>query len=100
MGAGKLLVDMLKRDNDSRLEIYFLGSGPSDIVGVSPGDSIQNASMLNITGYYGMNWEPEFLSWYENSFIMAECYFALGDELISSNFDVLFSSGITTGAFT
>ena len=80
MGAGKLLVDMLKRDNDSRLEIYFLGSGPLDIVGVSPGDSIQNASMLNITGYFGMNWEPEFLSWYENSFIMAECYFALGDE--------------------
>ena len=24
MGAGKLLVDMLEQDNDSRLEIYFL----------------------------------------------------------------------------
>ena len=39
MGAGKLLVDMLERDNDSRLNIYFLGSGTQDIIGVSPGDS-------------------------------------------------------------
>ena len=80
MGAGKLLVDMLERDNDSRLNIYFLGNGTSDIVGVSPGDSIQSASMLNITGHFGMQWEPEFVSWYENSFIQAECYYKLGNE--------------------
>ena len=80
MGAGKLLTDMLRRDNDSRLGIYFLANGTSDIVGVSPGDSVQNASMLNITGHYGMSWEPEFISWYENSFILAECNFALGNE--------------------
>ena len=35
-------MDMLERDNDSRLNIYFLGSGTQDIVGVSPGDSLQN----------------------------------------------------------
>ena len=80
MGAGKLLVDMLERDNDSRLNIYFLGNGSSEIVGVSPGDSSQNASMLNITGHFGMSWQPEFISWYENSFIMAECYFMLGND--------------------
>ena len=80
MGAGKLLVDMLERDNDSRLNIYFLGSGTQDIIGVSPGDSLQNASMLNITGHYGMQWEPEFVSWYENSFIQAECHYKLGNE--------------------
>ena len=80
MGAGKLLTDMLRRDNDSRLGIYFLANGTSNIVGVSPGDSVQNASMLNITGHYGMSWEPEFISWYENSFILAECNFALGNE--------------------
>ena len=56
MGAGKLLVDMLEKHNDSRLNIYFLGNGTSDIVGVSPGDSIQSASMLNITGHFGMQW--------------------------------------------
>ena len=83
MGAGKLLVDMLERDNDSRLNIYFLGNGTTDIVGVSPGDSIQSASMLNITGHYGMQWEPEFVSWYENSFIQAECYFKLGNESLA-----------------
>ena len=32
MGAGKLLVDMLEQDNDSRLEIYFLGSGNQGII--------------------------------------------------------------------
>tara|TARA_B100001142_G_scaffold177025_1_gene176791 strand:- start:81 stop:1499 length:1419 start_codon:yes stop_codon:yes gene_type:complete len=80
MGAGKLLVDMLERDNDSRLNIYFLGNGTPNIIGVSPGDSIQNASMLNITGHYGMQWEPEFISWYENSFIIAECHYMLGNE--------------------
>ena len=85
MGAGELLVDMLERDNDSRLTIYFLGSGTPNIVGVSPGDSIQNASMLNITGHYGMQWEPEFVSWYENNFIQAECYFQLGNEALALN---------------
>jgi len=80
MGAGKLLVDMLERDNDSRSSIYFLNSTSDGIVGVSPGDSVQNASMLNITGHFGMNWSPEFLSWYENNFILAECYFNLGNQ--------------------
>ena len=37
----KLSFIMLKRDNDSRLTIYFLGSGTPNINGVSPGDSIQ-----------------------------------------------------------
>ena len=83
MGAGKLLVDMLERDNDSRLNIYFLGNGPSEIFGVSPGDSVQNASMLNITGHYGMQWSPEFVTWYENNFIIAECHFKLGNEAIA-----------------
>ena len=80
MGAGKLLVDMLERDNDSRSSIYFLNSSSDGIVGVSPGDSVQNASMLNITGHFGMNWGPEFLSWYENNFILAECHFNLGNQ--------------------
>ena len=80
MGAGKLLVDMLKRDNDDRLGIYFLSSGGNEITGVSPGDSVLNASMLNVVGHFGMSWKPEFVSWYENKFIMAECYYNLGNE--------------------
>ena len=27
-----------------------------------------------------MQWEPEFVSWYENSFIQAECHYKLGNE--------------------
>ena len=83
MGAGKLLVDMLNRDNDSRLNIYFLSTGTPQIVGSSPGDSLQNASMLNITGHFGMSWSPELVSWYENSFIVAECNYRLGNEAVA-----------------
>ena len=39
--------------------------------------------MLNITGHYGMQWEPEFVSWYENSFIQAECHYKLGNEVLA-----------------
>ena len=80
MGAGKLLVDMLNRDNDSRLGIYFLANGTTDIVGVSPADSSGSASMLNVVGHFGMSWKPEFVSWYENSFIIAECHYKLNNE--------------------
>ena len=80
MGAGKLLVDMLTRDNDGRLGIYFLANETADIVGVSPADSSGSASMLNVVGHFGMSWKPEFLSWYENSFIIAECYYRLNNE--------------------
>ena len=83
MGAGKLLVDMLNQDGDGRLEVYFLANGTTDIVGVSPGDSLSNASMLNVVGHFGMSWKPEIVSWYENRFIMAECHFKLGNEQIA-----------------
>ena len=83
MGAGKLLVDMLKEDGDGRLGVYFLANGTTDIVGVSPGDSISSASMLNVVGHFGMSWKPEFVSWYENRFIMAECNFKLGNEQLA-----------------
>ncbi len=83
MGAGKLLVDMLNQDGDGRLGVYFLANGTSNIIGVSPGDSISNASMLNVVGHFGMSWKPEFVSWYENKFIMAECYFKLGNEQLA-----------------
>ena len=36
--------------------------------------------MLNVVGHFGMSWKPEFVSWYENKFIMAECYYNLGNE--------------------
>ena len=36
--------------------------------------------MLNITGHFGMNWSPEFVSWYENKFIIAECQYNLGNQ--------------------
>ena len=83
MGAGKLLVDMLMQKNDDRLGIYFLSTSGSDIVGVSPGDSINNASMLNVVGHFGMSWRPEFVSWYENKFIIAECHYNLGNEQLA-----------------
>ena len=55
-------------------------SGANEVIGVSPGDSVSSASMLNVVGHFGMSWKPEFVSWYENKFIMAECYYNLGNE--------------------
>ena len=78
--AGKLLVDMLKRDNDDRLGIYFLSSGGNEITRSKPWRFSFKCSMLNVVGHFGMSWKPEFVSWYENKFIMAECYYNLGNE--------------------
>ena len=83
MGAGKLLVDMLKSHSDDRLGIYFLSTGEPEIVGVSPEDTSGFASLLNITGAFGMTYEPEFVSWYENSFIISECHYNLGNESLA-----------------
>ena len=30
-----------------------------------------------------MQWSPEFVTWYENNFIIAECHFKLGNEAIA-----------------
>ena len=83
MGAGLLLVDMLKKDNDGRLTIYFDPESAFNdtVVGISPfSDTPPYASQLNELTVGSEGWGVEWVSWHENQFIIAECQYNLGLE--------------------
>ena len=83
MGAGELLVDMLKKDNDGRLLIYFDPESAFNdtVVGLSPGSPVPPyASQLNPATVGSESWGVEWVSWHENQFIIAECQYNLGQE--------------------
>ena len=84
MGAGLLLVDMLKKDNDGRLTIYFDPESAFNdtVVGITPSSSVPPyASQLNEATLGSETWGVEWLSWHENQFIIAECQYKLGLEV-------------------
>jgi len=88
MGAGKLLVDLLKKDNDDRLNIYFdsLSAFNDTVVGVSPSSIVPPyGSQLNINSVGSENWGVEWVSWHENQFIIAESQYGLGQQTESLN---------------
>jgi len=78
--AGKYLVDMLKADNDARLEVYFSENTEGDIVGSASGEYNGNASYLNWNLHGGADWDAEFVTYEENQFIIAEAQYFMGDE--------------------
>ena len=83
MGAGLLLVDMLKKDNDGRLTMYFdpQSAFNDTVVGISPlSDIPPYASQLNEMTVGSEGWGVEWVSWHENQFIIAECQYNLGLE--------------------
>ena len=83
MGAGLLLVDMLKKDNDGRLTIYFDPESAfnDSVVGISPASGVPPyASQLNQLTVGSEGWGIEWGSWHENQFIIAECQYNLGQE--------------------
>ena len=83
MGAGALLVDMLKKDNDGRLTIYFDAESAFNdtVVGISPSSPVPPyASQLNQMTVGSESWGIEWVSWQENQFIIAECQYNLGQE--------------------
>ena len=90
-GAGRLLVDLLKKDSDGRLDIYFgksvYNSGSfstynDSIVGLAPYDTLPPpyASHLNTNTFGADDWAMQWVSWHENQFIIAECQYGLGQE--------------------
>ena len=94
MGAGHLLVDMLKKDNDGRLTIYFDPESAFNdtVVGITPSSSIPPyASQLNEFTLGSETWGIEWVSWHENQFIIAECQFKLGleDDALSTLNNIL-----------
>ena len=82
MGAGHLLVELLKKDRDGRLNIYFdpLSAFNDTVVGIAPGGSVPPyASQLNLNTVGSEGWSVEWVSWHENQFIIAECQYNLGN---------------------
>ncbi|MCF7826783.1 MAG: SusD/RagB family nutrient-binding outer membrane lipoprotein [Candidatus Marinimicrobia bacterium] len=83
MGAGTLLADLLKQDNDGRLTIYFdpQSAFNDTIVGLAPGNPPPPyASQLNKNTVGSETWGVPWVSWHENQFIIAECQYQLGQE--------------------
>ncbi len=78
--AGNFLVELLKKDNDPRLGIYFAKNEDGEYVGSKPGEFFGDASALNPETYGAKDWDMELVTWFENQFIIAECQYNLGDE--------------------
>jgi len=80
--AGAYLVNMLRNDNDPRLEIYFAPTAEDTIVGSAQGEYTEDASWLNENDGCPGNaaFSYDILSWEENQFIIAECLYQTGDE--------------------
>lgn len=78
--AGNYLVELLKKHNDPRLQIYFAPDAQGNYIGSKPGEFYGDASALNPNTYGAKDWDMELVTWYENQFIIAECLYNLGDE--------------------
>ncbi len=86
IGAGHVLVQLLKDRNDPRLSEYFTSNNASGqfwglnqnngIVGAPAG---ANPSVINLTVRRALNFRQPIVTWAENQLIMAEAKFRLGD---------------------
>ncbi len=74
------IIDMLKADNDPRLELYFQPNSAGEYVGSTHGGYIEEASWLNEETFGNAAWNYDMVTWEENQFIIAECQFNTGDE--------------------
>ena len=59
------------------MNIYFSGD---PVVVVKPGETQFYGSDLNSNTYGSRDYGVQFISWYENKFIVAECQYTMGDE--------------------
>ena len=78
--VGGNIVDMLKADNDPRLEFYFGPNSKGEYVGSHNGEYNEEASWFNESTYGAPDWDYDLVTWEENQFIKAECQYNLGDE--------------------
>ena len=74
------LVNLLKDQNDPRLEVYFGLDAEDKYSGSDPGENNDNASFLNPETFGGADWDTEIVIWSENQFIIAESQYAAGKE--------------------
>ncbi|MFQ5675002.1 MAG: SusD/RagB family nutrient-binding outer membrane lipoprotein, partial [bacterium] len=78
--AAFTFVDLLRQDNDPRLEVYFGLDQEGNITGSRPGELNSNVSWLNPDTYGSPSWDQELVTWFENQFIIAECQYQTGSE--------------------
>lgn len=77
--AGNFLVELLKSQNDPRLQVYFAPDADGNYVGSKSGEFNGDASALNPATFGSKSWSSDLVSWFENQFIMAEVEYAQGN---------------------
>lgn len=78
--TGKFFIDLLKADNDPRLEIYIEKDQDGNYVGSGPGENNGSASWLNSKTLGAKDWDTEIVTWGEGRFIIAEAQYNAGLE--------------------
>jgi hypothetical protein len=73
------MIDLLKNNNDPRLQIYFSVDIDSNYSGADPGEA--NIDVSNLSGFWLAKDRPvDILTFTETSLIWAECAYKTGDE--------------------
>jgi len=83
--SGAFLVDLLKNDNDGRLQVYLDVDSDGNFTGSAPGENNGLASFLNPETFGSKSWDSEIVTWGETQFIIAECLQATGAETEALN---------------
>ncbi|MFQ5865844.1 MAG: SusD/RagB family nutrient-binding outer membrane lipoprotein, partial [bacterium] len=80
IAVAKHIVDMLKADNDPRLQFYIGLDSRGEYSGSAHGEMNEDVSWLNESTVGGSGWDYDMVTWEENQFIIAECQYNAGDE--------------------
>lgn len=78
--VAKNIVDMLKADNDPRLQFYFGLDSQGEYSGSAHGEMNEDVSWLNEDTFGDEAWDYDLVTWEENQFIIAECQYIAGNE--------------------
>lgn len=77
--VGAYIVDLMKADNDPRLQVYFTTDLDGNYTGSYPGENNGSASFLGDNSFGAKDWDSEIVTWAETQFIIAECMYAAND---------------------
>ena len=78
--AGKYFIELLKANNDPRLEVYFAQDNNGDFTGADPGEA--NVDVSNLSDFWlAKDRSIDILTFTETSLILAECYFKTGNQV-------------------
>lgn len=83
--AGGFIVDLMLERNDPRTPFYFAPNNNGGYSGGYPQNGSYNNSFISETGIAAPDWDADLVSVVENYFIMAECYYMLGNEYDAIN---------------